>query len=80
MFPLRIGGLIVQEQLLFCIAFLFQLISSAIYYPKGLNDTHYGKISSLNKEYKMTLSGIMSEDTLNMELSKMKVKSVSNTY
>lgn len=49
-------------------------------YPKGLNDTLYGKISSLNEENKMTLSGIMGKDTLYMELLKMKVKSVSNTY
>ena len=49
-------------------------------YPKGLNDTLYGRISSLNKENKMTLSGIMGKDTLYMELLKLKVKSVSNTY
>lgn len=49
-------------------------------YPKGLNDTLYAKVSSLDKENKMTLSGIMGKDTLTMELLKMKVKSVSNTY
>ena len=49
-------------------------------YPKGLNDTLFAKISSLDKENKMTLSGIMGKDTLNFELLKIKVKSVSNTY
>ena len=49
-------------------------------YPKGLNDTLHGQISSLNSENIMTLSGIMGKDTLNMELFKMQVRSVSNTY
>ena len=49
-------------------------------YPKGLNDTLFAKVSSLDKENKLKLSGIMGKDTLDIELLKQKVKSVTNTY
>lgn len=49
-------------------------------YPKGLNDTLFAHISSLDTENKMMLSGIMGKDTLSMLLLKMKVTSVSKTY
>jgi hypothetical protein len=49
-------------------------------YPKGLNDTLFAKVSSLDNEHKMILSGIMGKDTLNIELLKKEVKSVSKTY
>jgi len=49
-------------------------------YPKELRDTLYAQVSSLDKENRMALSGIMGKDTLNMQLLKMNVRSVSNTY
>lgn|GEM_PF-576408 len=49
-------------------------------YPKGFRDTLFAKVSSLNKEKGMTLSGIMGNDTLNIELLKREVKSVTTTY
>jgi len=49
-------------------------------YPKGLNDTLFAKVSPLDQENKMTLSGIMGKDTLNIELLKKEVKSVTKTY
>ena len=49
-------------------------------YPKGLNDTLLAKVSSLDDQNRMTLSGIMGKDTLNIELLKKEVKSVTKTY
>ena len=49
-------------------------------YPKGLNDTLFAKVSSLDKENKMTLSGKMGKDTLTIELLKKEVKSVTKIY
>lgn len=49
-------------------------------YPKGLNDTLFAEVSSLDKENTMTISGRMGMDMISMELLKMKVKSVSKTY
>ena len=49
-------------------------------YPKGLNDTLFAKVSSLDKENKMTLSGIMGSDTLNIELLKKEVRSATKNY
>jgi hypothetical protein len=49
-------------------------------YPKELKDTLYARVSVLDKENRMLLSGIMGNDTLNMELLKVKVKSVTTTY
>jgi len=49
-------------------------------YPKGFSDTLFAKVSFLDKEKRMTLSGIMGNDTLNIELLKREVKSVTKTY
>ena len=49
-------------------------------YPKGLSDTLFAKVSLPDKENRMTLSGIMGRDTLNMELLKREVKSAAKTY
>lgn len=49
-------------------------------YPKGLTDTLFAKVSLLDKENKMTISGFMGKDTLNIELLKKEVKSVTKTY
>ncbi|MCW3116509.1 MAG: hypothetical protein JWM28_591 [Chitinophagaceae bacterium] len=49
-------------------------------YPKGFNDTLFAKVSALDKENKMNLSGIMGKDTVRIVLLKKEVKSVTKTY
>lgn len=49
-------------------------------YPKGLTDTLVAKVSSLDKDNKITISGLMGKDTVNIELLKKEVKSITNIY
>jgi hypothetical protein len=49
-------------------------------YPIGLNGNFKGKVTELDKDNKMTLSGIMGNDTLEIELEKLPVKNFNKTY
>ena len=49
-------------------------------YPTGLNNNFKAKVTELDKDNRMKLSGIMGKDTLEMELEKMEIKNFNKTY
>jgi hypothetical protein len=49
-------------------------------YPEGVKDKFKGKVTKLDKNNRMKLSGIMGKDTLNLELEKIEIKNFNRTY
>lgn len=49
-------------------------------YPAGLNDNFNGKVTALDNDNRMKLSGIMGQDTFEMELEKIEVRNFNKTY
>jgi hypothetical protein len=49
-------------------------------YPKGLNDTLLAKVSTLDNENRMTISGTMGQDTIDIALLKKDLRSVTTRY
>ena len=49
-------------------------------YPTGLNNNFKAKVTELDKNNRMKLSGIMGKDTLEIELEKMEIKNFNKTY
>jgi hypothetical protein len=49
-------------------------------YPEKLKDTFKGKLSQIQKNGQMNLTGIMGKDTLVLELEKMEIKNFNRTY